>query len=121
MNKIYHYVLPFPVSVNAIYQVAYKRIILTTKAREYKNKLERAIENMNVENLGKARLSIQYVLFAPDNRDYDVANYEKLLTDCLQGVVFDNDSQIDDNRQTRGQVDPANPRVEVFVKVIQQN
>jgi Holliday junction resolvase RusA-like endonuclease len=62
-------------------------------------------------------LAIHAVLFVPDNRRRDPTNYAKMIQDALQGVVYVDDSQLDDCRYTRGGLDPANPRVEIVVRV----
>lgn len=120
--------LPFPESVNAIYSSMPRsgRVYLAPKAKEYKLKVEaivkQMIQNGELPKLGKARLAVQYVFNEPDaSRSRDVANYEKILTDGIQaGKLFDDDSQIDDNRQTRGPVDPFGVgRVDVFIEIIE--
>lgn len=64
------------------------------------------------------RVAVQFILHEPDfraDRQRDVSNYAKMLCDALSTVVWDDDSQIDDARYTRGTTDPARPRVEVRV------
>lgn len=41
------------------------------------------------------RLGVILSLFPPDLRERDIANFEKLLIDSLQKIIFPNDSQID--------------------------
>lgn len=41
------------------------------------------------------RLAVFIDLHPPDRRKRDIANYEKLLIDSMQGVLFENDEQID--------------------------
>lgn len=116
--------VPFPVSVNSLWMPLYGRVCMRPEARAYKAKLVAGFKahGLPCEPFGKAdRLAVHYVLFEPDqSRDRDVANYEKLLTDALQEAgLFPNDSQIDDNRQTRGGIDAERPRVEVYITTIE--
>lgn len=60
-------------------------------------------------------------LYEPDRRVWrDVANYEKLVHDALNGLVYTDDRLIDDVRWTRGPVDIDRPRLEITVASFDQ-
>jgi Holliday junction resolvase RusA-like endonuclease len=61
------------------------------------------------------RLAI--VLHAPTKQRYDIANRAKMLCDAMTGVVFEDDSLIDDIRFVRGPIDRENPRAEIEITV----
>ncbi len=61
------------------------------------------------------RLALVCVAFAPDARRRDTANLRKLATDALQGAVYADDAQLDDERWRRGPIDRETPRLEITV------
>lgn len=119
-EKILNFTVRFPISVNHVYRAWQNRIILCPKAKEYRAAVARDIRNLKLPGFGTSRLEAHYVIHAPDHGRRDLANLDKLLTDTLVSAgVFDDDSQIDEHRFTRGAVDPGRPRVEVFLKPIE--
>lgn len=54
-------------------------------------------------------------LWFPDKRKRDAGNYRKLVTDALTGIVYADDSQAVDERQTKIGYDKVNPRAEVVI------
>jgi len=71
---------------------------------------------MGKKSLGNARLDVTYTYYFKTKHKTDVANYEKLLSDSMEGILFDNDSQIDVMLLVRAGVDKENPRVEITIK-----
>lgn len=57
-------------------------------------------------------------LWFPDRRKRDAGNYRKLVTDALTGIVYADDSQACDERQTKVGYDKANPRAEVTITLL---
>lgn len=57
-------------------------------------------------------------LWFPDRRKRDPGNYRKLVTDALTGIVYADDSQASDERQTRVGYDKEHPRAEVWVSLV---
>lgn len=55
-----------------------------------------ALSQMNSNEMLKGRIKVEYEVFYNDKRKRDIDNILKLLTDSLQKVVFENDSQIDE-------------------------
>lgn len=120
MKKTMRFSVPFPLSVNAVWMPLYGRMVLRPEARAYRDRLVAEIKAQEIGGFDKQdRLAVHYVLFEPDARARDVANYDKLLSDTLtKAKIWHDDSQIDDNRQTRGGIDADRPRIEVFISAI---
>jgi Holliday junction resolvase RusA-like endonuclease len=54
-------------------------------------------------------------VYVPDNRSHDVCNFAKLVHDALQGVVYQNDSQLWDTRWIHSGVMVDAPRAEIII------
>ncbi|MCP4476893.1 MAG: RusA family crossover junction endodeoxyribonuclease [Planctomycetaceae bacterium] len=121
---IINFSVPFPISVNQVYYAPFRKITMTPKAKEYKNWLAKELKTLvktgEIPPMGKARISAHYIVVAGDRKARDLANLDKLLTDTIvdAGIMGD-DSQIDDHRFTRAEIDPGNPRIDVFFKIIE--
>lgn len=63
------------------------------------------------------RVGVDVVLVCPDRRPRDLDNYEKLIYDALKGLVYRDDSLIDDKRMRRD-YDVDRPRAEITVTPI---
>lgn len=92
--------VPWPVSVNAAYRTFRNRMILSRQGRDYKDTciqhimVERHFTQADFPLLG--RLKVVYEVYQPDKRRRDLANLDKLLSDCMtSGGVWEDDSQID--------------------------
>lgn len=77
---------------------------------------------VEVRNLGlakpvfaKGEVFLRMRFFPPDLRRRDDSNFEKVLKDSLQGVVWRNDDQITEWHGSREDVDRERPRVELEV------
>lgn len=66
-------------------------------------------------DLGAESFRVTLVVFAKDRRRTDVDNIEKGILDACNGILWNDDSQVDDLRTVRT-VDKGNPRVVVLVK-----
>jgi len=86
--------LPFlPPSVNTAYYTDFKSGTRhkSKKYREFKKDLEAFLPKGEV----KGEIQVEYNFYMPDKRRRDVANYEKVLTDCLVSYgVIEEDSLI---------------------------
>ena len=118
----YSLTIDFPLSTNTYYTVYRGRKILSAKAREYKKLVSKQI----IQQLGKkikpltGRLEIVLQFSRYDRRTYDVANYEKIVTDCLSGVLIVDDCQFDDIRLQRLPVSSSG-YCNVFVKQLSKS
>ena len=109
--------LPIPPSVNHMYQNAGRGKRLTTQAINY-IKTAQDICKKAVREYGwkKDKDHVWYVMdlyfFFPDKRVRDSHNCIKLLTDCLEGLLFTNDYFLLPRIQ-HVELDRENPRMEV--------
>jgi len=100
--------LPFPPSVNTLYATVNGRRVLSKRGREYKNEVGYLIlsggytKRYSLPMAGRLMVGIQY--FAPTRRKLDLMNFNKALLDAFSGIVYEDDSQIDDIHQKRGEV-----------------
>lgn len=51
--------------------------------------------------------------FFPDRRKRDAGNYRKLVTDCLSGIAYTDDSQLVSETWEKVAIDRENPRIEI--------
>jgi crossover junction endodeoxyribonuclease RusA len=110
--------LPYPPSLNTAYRVYRNRIILSKIARKYVDKVKESVSEQNTAEKLTGRLDVTYFVYPPDKRKRDIANTEKLVSDCLtKSGVWNDDSQIDKLLIVRCQSDYPG-RIEVKIKVL---
>lgn len=116
--------LPYPPSVNRVYRVFKNRIIMSEEGRNYVDLCVRQIMffmrntdgTMSAKFPFMGRLCVNYDVYCPDKRARDLANLDKVLTDCItKAGVWIDDSHIDDIRFIRKPYDKTNPRVEATI------
>ena len=88
----YEAILPWPVSVNALYRVRGKKVYVSAKGRAFKNAcgLIFAGTKMVYET---ERVWLDIEVHPPDNRIRDISNLIKIVEDALPW--FKDDSQVD--------------------------
>jgi len=95
--------LPFPNSDNTHWRHARGRTYISADGKAFR--LAVAYVMHGCQSLGAARLRVVVTLYPPDERRRDIGNFDKALFDALTHAgVWDDDSQIDDQRFLRGQV-----------------
>lgn len=103
--------LPWPPSVNRYYRTVLGRMLISKEGREYRKAIA---ELVDVPEFFIGRVAVTVECHAPDKRRRDLDNLCKCLFDSLTGVVWDDDSQIDDMRVVRAGVMPRGMvRVEI--------
>jgi crossover junction endodeoxyribonuclease RusA len=96
MNREISISLPFkPISVNQMYMIARKRMILTKIGREYKNKIVEYLKTLNLTPI-EQKVNLTINVYFKSNRKRDLDNILKPLLDCLTGHLYVDDSQIDE-------------------------
>lgn len=107
-----------PLSVNATYKTARnRRIYLSEKAREYsKIVVIQARQQWKKKPLEKD-LEVSYWYFFKDKRVRDHMNFQKLLNDFLNGIVWIDDRQIKISHHYT-KFDKNNTRIELEIKEI---
>ena len=108
MNNSITLKLPFPPTVNRYWQVARNRLIKTKRARDYKKivslyllEAHKSIREWNTNTSGnrivkdKRTLALSVAVHYPVKAgpDGDIDNLLKIMIDCLEGVLFENDRQ----------------------------
>ena len=81
-----------PPSVNHSYRAYRGRVVLSARAREFK---QRVADNLPADFnkiTGKVKLEITFSF--KDRRKRDIDNYLKVLLDSLKGLAFEDDDQI---------------------------
>jgi crossover junction endodeoxyribonuclease RusA len=111
-------ILPEPLSLNRAYRTVQGRILISKAGREYKSAVAWTVAACKVK-FGDRRLAVCMTVHFSNRRRHDADNTFKLILDAMaDGGLYDDDSQIDDLRFIRGEVDKANPRTEVVVTEI---
>ena len=116
-NQVFTFSLPLPVSVNHMYQSAGRGKRLTTTARNYiKTAQDICKKAIRAQGWKRDKESVWYVMdlyfYFPDQRRRDSHNCLKLLTDCLEGLLFTDDYYLLPRIQYVT-LDRDNPRLEV--------
>lgn len=106
--------LPYPPSANRYWRVWRGRPVLSEEARSYKQgvKLRALTEGLRKPPSGPVVLSL--VVYRP-RRAGDLSNRIKVLEDALEGIAFEDDSQVVEIHARREE-DAANPRVVITVE-----
>ncbi len=86
--------LPYPPSVNHYWRFFGRRVVISRKGREFKERVRLILAAAHVRTLsGPLVMSVD--LYPPDRRRRDVDNAQKSLLDSLQyGGLYEDDSQI---------------------------
>jgi len=96
-----------------------RRPALTKEYREGKEESHRiALEQYDGKPI-EGSVNIVFRFFPPDKRRRDIFNYQEMLCDGIEGVVYVNDVQIDDGRVLRRKVSKTNPRVDITIREIE--
>lgn len=110
--------LPYPPSVNTYWRANGKRRFISKAGVEFKNAVQEYVINNAIPKLGSVRLRMDIVIRPRSRRVFDIDNLLKAILDALMNAgVYDDDSQVDDLRITRG--DPChNGACLVVIEVI---
>lgn len=96
------------------------RKLTDAKSREYRRHVQQCAR-VAIWRLGATwpvdkRYACRIFVAYPDRRERDLDNLEKQIGDALNGIAFDDDSQIDDMHSTR-LWEESDPRVEVTISL----
>ena len=110
--------LPLPPSVNHMYQAAGRGRRLTKQAMEYIRTAQDTVKKaIRKQGWKKDKDHVWYVMdlyyYFPDKRIRDSHNTLKLLTDCLEGLLYKNDYFLLPRIQYVC-LDRSNPRLEII-------
>jgi len=105
--------LPYPPSVNVIWRVFRNRIIKAKAGREYAKRVQLEAQQQEAAPL-QGPVSVSLRAYRPQKRG-DLDNTLKAAFDALNGVAWDDDSQVVELHALRLD-DKHNPRLEVSVQ-----
>ena len=88
----YEAILPWPVSVNALYRVRGKKVYVSAKGRAFKNACGKIFAGTKMV-YETERVWLDIEVHPPDNRRRDISNLIKIVEDSLPW--FRDDSQVD--------------------------
>lgn len=104
-----------PPSLNSAYKKYHNRVVLSQKAKDFKQRvLESAPEGLEPMR-GNLKLSIRFCFRTLRKRDLD--NYLKVLIDSIKGIYFEDDDQIYEIQATK-ELGVKEERTEITVEVI---
>ena len=107
-------VLPFPPLANRYWRKWRNRMVVSDEARAYRLSALVRAKTQGVRLIPKqTRVSVSLTFYRQARRG-DLDGALKVLLDSLQGVAFENDSQIAELHALQLE-DPTNPRVHVTV------
>ena len=95
--------LPYPPSVNTYWRANGKRRFLSKAGVEFKQAVQEYVIDNSIPKFGSVRLRMDVVIRPRSRRVFDIDNLLKAILDSLMDAgVYDDDSQVDDLRITRG-------------------
>lgn len=110
-----------PLSTQTIYRYTcmgkIPRLYMTKEGKELKKYYQLEIRNQYQGEIITDDIEMIITLFFKDGRRRDIDNYNKLVLDALEGIVYQNDSQI----QTLGikkDISADNPRIEIQWQIL---
>ena len=108
-GEVQSFVLPWPVSVNALYRTVGGRPCLNRGARAWKAQALALLGSSRCLGVPwplPGRLAVVIEAFPPNRHKRDLDNLLKVILDAANGVLWGDDQQIDDLRIVRSQLDP---------------
>jgi crossover junction endodeoxyribonuclease RusA len=102
--------LPYPPSLNRLYRMVNGRFLTSEVGRDYKKAILRSIHGVKKIEV-PIRITVE--AYRPAKRG-DLDNTLKALVDSMQGICYENDSQIVEIHAYRKD-DKVNPRVEIEI------
>jgi len=115
-RKTIKFTIPsIPPSVNhAYFTTKWGGRVLTKKGKDFKKLVSEIQANDKIEGKIKAEYQLNY----GDKRKRDIGNSEKVISDALEGIYFDDDNQID-ILILRRLYGPKNPYINVILTEIE--
>ena len=107
-----------PLSTQTIYRSTcrgkFATVYMTPKGKAMKEYYQLEAKTQYKEEVSSEPLEMEINLFFKDKRKRDVDNFNKLILDSLQGIVYEDDSQITKLTITK-EICKDNPRVEIII------
>lgn len=108
---------PAPLSTNNIYKIATKpfpRNYMTAAGKALKASYQEQVRHQWKNTAHEGTVALYIKVYYGDKRKHDIDNGNKILFDSLTGIVFKDDSQIEQLGITK-YYDKEDPRVEIEV------
>ena len=106
--------LPVPPTSNFWYRYVKGRVLKSRQAREYQENVATLAIMQRVPKIPKPTEVCVTILWYREALRGDLDKRYSIMLDALQGIAYDNDSQIAEIHATR-HLDRENPRMEVIV------
>lgn len=103
-----------PQSTNHLYKISNRGIYMSAKGRALKRSYQWQVKSQFALGALTIDLYLEIILFFGDRRKRDVDNYNKILLDSLNGIIYKDDSQIIKLTITK-KYDKRKPRIEVGI------
>lgn len=111
--------LPWPPSVNRYWRHVNGRVLVSREGRAYRDEVCLIARGCGADKGLAGDLSLEALLYPPDNRRRDIDNLGKALLDALQAAgVYGDDNQIAELRLARREVRKGG-LVEVRIETIE--
>ena len=81
-------------SNNVLYRRGKFSTYINPKHRNLKKEIISSLKDQWKKSPIKENIELKLTYYFKDKRRRDVANYEKMLVDCLNGIVYEDDCQI---------------------------
>ena len=107
-----------PLSTQSIYRYVcrgrFATCYMSKKGKDLKNHYQLEVREQHKGKVIKEDCELDITLFFGDKRRRDVDNFNKLVLDSLQGIVFEDDKQIQKLTITKNYC-KENPRIEIVI------
>lgn len=107
-------ILTKPIPVNSKYGVINGRMLLTKKYRDTKTAMAWEIASQWRSEPLSTPVTLNILQYFGDKRKRDIDAYLKILLDSMEGIVFENDNQVNEMHVFK-EYDKQNPRIEIII------
>ena len=111
--KIRHYTLPYPPSVNHMYEHGGRGVRLTPEAKQFRKDAGWLVKSQGSE-VCYVPIRVVLVFYKP-RREGDIDNPLKATLDAMNHILWDDDKLIEE-LDIKLKMDVDNPRVELWVE-----
>ncbi len=106
---------PEPPSVNHLYRAHGHVVYMTAEGKALKQAYQHQVKSQwKGRCYEQEKLGVRFIIYFPTKRRRDLDNCLKVLQDSLTGLVYADDSQIDELTIVRA-YDEKNPRTEIEI------
>lgn len=110
-----------PLSTQTIYRSAcrgkFPTLYMTKRGKEMKEYYQYATKEQYSGKIEEGDCEVKITLYFKSKHKHDIDNFNKLILDSLQGIVYKDDVQIQD-LLTKKRISVENPRVELEINFI---